>query len=117
VQALADEAMRRAQGWEDEQVQADGSVKRLFKYSDTMLIFMMKARDPDTYFPELKARYHRDRASDVSELLKAVLLELTERHTLQAPATEAEWAPVPPGERTANGTRPPLPAPPGIDDD
>ena len=30
---------------------------------------------------------------------------------------EADWAPVPPGERSRHGTRPPLPAPPSVDEE
>ena len=83
--------------------------------SDVLLIFLLKAAKPAKYRETAK----RDERTDVSELLKAVLLELADRAQARdvTPAPEAEWAPVPPGARPRQGTRPPLPAPPGLDDD
>ena len=86
------------------------------KPSDVLLIFLLKAAKPAKYRETLR----RDERSDVSELLKAVLLELADRAPARdvTPAPEAEWAPRPPGrsQGQAPGTRPALPAPPGLDD-
>jgi hypothetical protein len=84
------------------------------KPSDVLLIFLLKAAKPAKY---RETQRPQDR-TDVSELLKAVLLELAERSQARdvTPAPEAAWAPVPPGERPRHGPRPPLPAPPGLDD-
>ena len=80
-----------------------------------LLIFLLKAARPDKYRDAAK----RDDRSEVSELLKAVLLELTDRVQARnvTPAPQAAWAPLPPGERRTEGLCPPLPAPPGLDDD
>ena len=59
----------------------------------------------------------REDRTDVSELLKGVLLELADRHQTRDVTPEADWVPVPPGARPAGGQRPPLPAPPGLDDE
>ena len=59
----------------------------------------------------------REDRNDISELLKAVLLEMHERSQTRDVTPEADWAPVPPGARPSNGQRPPLPAPPGLDDE
>jgi hypothetical protein len=83
------------------------------KPSDTLLIFLLKGHLPDRY----RDMARRDDRSDVSELLKAVLLEMQERSQTRDVTPEAAWAPVPPGERPSQGTRPPLPAPPGLDED
>jgi hypothetical protein len=83
--------------------------------SDVLLIFLLKAARPDKYRDAAK----RDDRSEVSELLKAVLLELTDRVQGRnvTPAPQAAWAPLPPGERRTPSPRPPLPAPPGLDED
>src|SRR5262245_49766766 len=111
---LEAEATRRALGWEETAYTSDGTPYTIRKYSDTLLIFRLKAAKPEQYRDVAK----RDERSEVSELLKAVLLELIERPPSRnvTPAPEAEWAPVPPGERPRPGPRPPLPAPPGLDD-
>ena len=84
--------------------------------SDVLLIFLLKAAKPAKY----RETPRRDERSDVSELLKAVLLELADRAPARdvTPAPEAEWAPRPPGRSQGQvpGTRPALPAPPGLDD-
>ena len=81
--------------------------------SDTLLIFLLKGAKPETYRDSVK---HEGR-TEISELLKAVLLELHDRRQTRDVTPEAEWAPLPPGERPAPGTRPPLPAPPGVDEE
>jgi hypothetical protein len=81
--------------------------------SDVLLIFLLKAARPDKY-RDLQRREDRN---DISELLKAVLLEMQERHEARDVTPEAAWAPVPPGERPRQGPRPPLPAPPGVDEE
>jgi len=83
------------------------------KPSDVLLMFLLKAAKPDKY-RDLPRREDRN---DISELLKAVLLEIHERRQTRDLTPEAEWAPVPPGERPTNGRRPPLPAPPAVDED
>lgn len=52
-----------------------------------------------------------DKGQEISDLLKAVLFEMHERSQARNLTPEADWAPVPPGER------PPLPAPPAVDED
>jgi hypothetical protein len=81
--------------------------------SDTLLIFLLKAAKPAKY----RETYRQTDRSEISELLKAVLLELAERSQPRDVTPEAEWAPVPPGERPHHGGRPPLPAPPGLEED
>ena len=83
------------------------------KPSDVLLIFLLKGAKPEKYRDSGK---HEDR-TDISELLKAVLFEMHERRQTRDVTPEAEWAPLPPGERRANGTRPVLPAPPGVDEE
>jgi terminase small subunit-like protein len=78
------------------------------KPSDVLLIFLLKAARPEKY----RENQRRDERTDVSELLKAVLLELADRQQARDVTPEADWAPVPPGARPSNGQRPPLPAPP-----
>ena len=78
------------------------------KPSDVLLIFLLKAARPEKY----REAQRRDERTDVSELLKAVLLELADRQQARDVTPEADWAPVPPGARPSNGQRPPLPAPP-----
>jgi len=81
--------------------------------SDVLLIFLLKAAKPEKY---REAQRQTDR-NDISALLKAVLLELADRSQARDVTPEAEWAPLPPGEGRPQGTRPPLPAPPGLDDE
>jgi hypothetical protein len=81
-----------------------------------LLIFLLKGALPDKY----RDQQRREDRSEVSELLKAVLLELADRSQARdvTPTPEAAWAPLPPGrsQGQAPGTRPALPAPPGLDD-
>src|SRR5262245_27715437 len=111
---LEAEATRRALGWEETAYTSDGTPYTIRKYSDTLLIFRLKAAKPEQYRDSARSQ---DR-SEVSELLKAVLLELVDRAPARdvTPAPEAAWAPLPPGERRPPGPRPPLPAPSGLDD-
>jgi hypothetical protein len=78
--------------------------------SDVLLIFLLKAAKPAKYRETLR----RDERSDVSELLKAVLLELTDRSQARDVTPAADWAPRPPLPRPA---RPPLPPPPASDEE
>jgi hypothetical protein len=87
-----DEASRRALGWDETRYADDGTPYTLRKYSDTLLIVRLKALKPDQYRETSK----RDDRSEVSELLKAVLLELAERQHTRNITPEAEWAPLPP---------------------
>lgn len=112
IAAHEDEASRRAMGWDETQYAKDGTPYTVRKYSDTMLIFRLKALLPEKY----REAARRDDRSEVSELLKAVLMELAERQTRNV-TPEAEWAPMPPTERQVNGQHASLPAPPGIGDD
>ena len=56
----------------------------------------------------------RDSATDISDLLKSVLLEIHEHNQARTATPEAEWVPLPPGPR-ANGHHHALPAPPGVE--
>ena len=81
--------------------------------SDTLLIFLLKGALPDKY-RDLPRREDRN---DISELLKAVLLELHDRAQARDVPLEADWAPLPPGARPNQSPRPPLPAPPSVDEE
>lgn len=81
--------------------------------SDVLLIFLLKAAKPQKYRETAK----RDERTDVSELLKAVLLELVERQQPKDVTPNAAWAPLPPGERTRPDPQSLLPAPPGLDEE
>jgi hypothetical protein len=107
---LEAEATRRALGWEETAYTSDGTPHTIRKYSDTLLIFRLKAALPDKY----RETQRRDARTDVSELLKAVLLELADRSQPRDVTPEADWAPRPPLTRPA---RPPLPPPPDIDEE
>lgn len=107
IAAHEDEASRRAMGWDETHYTKDGEAYTVRKYSDTMLIFRLKALRPDIY----REVSRRDDRSDVSELLKAVLLELAERTQARDVTPEADWSPMPPGPRTS------LPAPPDTSED
>jgi hypothetical protein len=113
ILAHEDEASRRAMGWDETHYAADGTSYTIRKYSDTMLIVRLKALKPEVYRDALR----RDERTDVSELLKAVLLELADRSQARDVTPEAEWAPVPPGPRQERGPRPSLPAPPDVDEE
>jgi len=78
------------------------------KPSDVLLIFLLKGAMPDKY----RDQSRREDRNDISELLKAVLLELSERSQAREVTPEAEWSPLPPGERPKGSQRAPLPAPP-----
>ena len=80
------------------------------KPSDVLLIFLLKAARPDKY----RDQQRRDDRTDISDLLKAVLLELTERSQPRDVTPDAGWAPRPPDRRPA---RPPLPPPPESDEE
>ena len=54
--------------------------------------------------------------SEISDLLRAVLLEFEERRQPHDVTPEADWTPLPPAERP-HGHHQVLPAPPGVDDD
>jgi hypothetical protein len=104
--ALA-EAQQRGADWLEDMAIARATAGD--KPSDVLLIFLLKAAKPAKYRETLR----RDERSDVSELLKAVLLELTERSQARDVTPEADWAPRPPDRRPA---RPPLPPPPDMDE-
>jgi hypothetical protein len=112
IWAHEDEASRRALGWNETQYKPDGTAYTVRKFSDTMLIFRLKALVPERY----REAARRDERSDVSELLKAVLLELVDRQHARDGATPVvDWSPVPPEVR-----EPPrlgLPAPPDVEED
>jgi hypothetical protein len=113
IAAHEDEASRRAMGWDETVSRADGTSYTVRKYSDTMLIVRLKALKPEVYRDALR----RDERTDVSELLKAVLLELADRQQARDVTPEAEWSPVPPGPRQGQGTPSALPPPPDVDED
>jgi hypothetical protein len=83
----------------------DIAVARAKESSDTLMIFLLKAARPEKY-----RETRRDDKSDVSELLKAVLLELAERQLPRDVTPPADWTPLPPGPR------PGLPAPPDVEE-
>ena len=80
--------------------------------SDVLLIFLLKGARPDKY----RDFQRREDRTEISDLLQAVLLELVDRRQTRDITPEAAWAPLPPGARPATGPRPPLPAPPGVDE-
>lgn len=59
----------------------------------------------------------RDDRNDISELLKAVLLEMQERSHARDVTPEADWAPLPPGSPPVAAPGTALPAPPAPDED
>src|SRR5215510_4844316 len=84
-----DEASRRALGWDETRIGENGTPYTIRKYSDTLLIFRLKALLPDKYRDHGKRHEH-----DLSDLLKAVLLELQpprEAPTPEPPALEVPW--------------------------
>ena len=112
LHVLEDEANRRALGWDETHYTKEGEPYTVRRYSDTMLIFRLKALAPEKYRDSAR----RDERNDISELLKAVLLEMHERSLSRDVTPEADWAPLPPGERPGH-SRPPLPPPPSVDED
>ena len=106
---LRDELVRRALGWDETRVGPDGVEQTVRKYSDTLLIFALKGMLPE----EFRDSYPREKGQDISDLLKAVLLELhrsqaqSQAHgtTPASPVVEAACAPWTPGRL------PPPPAP------
>lgn len=110
---LEPEALRRAvTGVEEPVYQGGVQVGTVRKYSDTLLIFLMKGAKPEKYRDN-----HRSGAQmDVSELLKAVLLELADRRDARDVTPEADWAPLPPRERLSTGNHGALPMPPAVGD-
>lgn len=113
IAAHEDEASRRAMGWEETHYTKDGDPYTIRKYSDTMLIVRLKALKPEVYRDALR----REERTDVSELLKAVLLELADRQHARDVTPEADWSPVPPGPRQERDSRPTLPAPPDVEEE
>jgi hypothetical protein len=77
--------------------------------SDVLLIFLLKAAKPAKY---RETQRQTDRPA-ISDLLTAVLLELTDRRQARDVPLEADWAPRPPLSRPA---RPPRPPPPAMDE-
>src|SRR5262245_30026862 len=57
----------------------------------------------------------RDTTTDISELLKAVLLAIQDHRQPRPVMPDAEWAPLPPAPR-AHGHHHALPAPPGVEE-
>ena len=110
--SIEEEVTRRALGWEEERYTDDGIRYTIQKYSDTLLIFRLKALRPEMYRDNAKP----DSRTEVSDLLKAVLLELVERREGRNVTPEAEWAPLPPATRPVNGQSA-LPAPPSADEE
>jgi hypothetical protein len=107
---LEDEARRRARGWEETRATPTGQPYTIFRYSDILLIFLLKGAMPEKYGNTPR----RDDRHDMSELLKAVLLELAERSPARDVIPDADWAPRPPDRRPA---RTPLPPPPESDEE
>ena len=50
---LEEEASRRAMGWTEIRVDRDGNERETFNYSDTLMIFLLKAQDPKKYRDQL----------------------------------------------------------------
>lgn len=53
-----DEATRRALGWEEHYVDAEGVVRTMSRHSDTLLIFLMKGSMPDKYRERSDVAHH-----------------------------------------------------------
>jgi len=107
IETHEDEASRRALGYDETAYTKQGEPYTIRKYSDTLLIFRLKALKPEMY----RDSYPHDKGQDISDLLKAVLLELhRQQENLQA--IPAEFQPLaPPGREPAQ-----LPAPPSPED-
>jgi len=111
---LEDEAIRRAMEGVTRKVFHQGEhVDNEQVLSDTLLIFLLKGAKPEKY----RDAAPRDDRSEVSALLKAVLLELAERQPPRDVTPEAEWAPLPPTTRQEPGARAVLPPPPAVEED
>jgi len=74
AETLEDEATRRAMGWEETHYTAAGTPYTVYKYSDTLLIFRLKALKPEVY----RDHHAPDSGQKISDLLQAVLLELSQ---------------------------------------
>jgi len=105
VEAYEDEATRRALGWDETRYTTDGTPYTVRQQSDTLLIFRLKALKPEVY----RDNYPRDDKQDISELLKAVLLEL-HRHQDASPALPVAY-------QTTVAPHSALPAPPSPAED
>ena len=93
IETHEDEASRRALGYDETAYTKQGEPYTIRKYSDTLLIFRLKALLPDKYRDNGKRPEH-----DLSDLLKAVLLELQqprEPPTPETPALAVPWTPGP----------------------
>jgi hypothetical protein len=105
---LEEEAIRRAREGVTRAVYHQGEVVgEQQHYSDTLMIFLLKGMMPDKYG---NAHVDRQDKQSISDLLKAVLLEMSARQQVKDVTPEADWAPLaaaepPPPPRT-------LPAPP-----
>src|SRR5262245_15480452 len=102
---LEDEASRRALGWDETRYSIDGTPYTVRKYSDTLLIFRLKALKPELY----RDSYPREQGQDISDLLKAVLLEL-HRQQEQSQAIPAAY-------QALEVAKPALPPPPLPEED
>ena len=84
------------------------------KYSEATA-WRLEGAMPDKYRDSARPQAR----TDVSELLRAVLLELADRQQPKnvTPQPQVEWAPLPPAERHANGAPQALPPPPDANED
>ena len=110
-----DEASRRALGWDETRYTDDGTSYTIHKYSDVMLIFRLKALAPEKYRDNAKP----DDRTDISALLRTVLLELADRREARDVTHEADWAPLPPAQRNGkpSNAQTALPPPPDSNED
>jgi hypothetical protein len=104
---LEEEALRRARDGVTRTVYHHGvPVGEERHYSDVLLIFLLKGMLPEKY---RESRQERASTQTISDLLKAVLLEMATREPPRTVTPDAPWAPLsaPTGE---------LPAPPAPDE-
>src|SRR5262245_7892963 len=100
IETHEDEASRRALGYDETAYTKQGDPYTIRKYSDTLLIFRLKALKPEMY----RDSYPREHGQDISDLLKAVLLEL-HRQQEQSQAIPAAY-------QALEVAKPALPPPP-----
>jgi hypothetical protein len=63
---LEAEATRRALGWEETQYRPDGTPYTVRRYSDTLLIFLLKGARPEKYKDSAQTQVNVDRPMEVT---------------------------------------------------
>jgi hypothetical protein len=106
--SLEDEAIRRARDGVTRTVYHQGvAVGEELHYSDTLLIFLLKGMMPEKY---RESRHERESTATISDLLKAVLLDMVQRQQGKDMTPATDWAPL--SAPADPATAPALPAPP-----